>query len=83
MPTLGAHFSEKDAGAINAAAASAPEKKVGPYIATAVLERLKREGMLPGSKRAENIAMLDELGDDAVAALFARELRRNSRKTAA
>lgn len=49
MPTLGAHFTEEDADVVEAAAKSSPQKKVGPYIAEAVRQRLTAEGHLPGT----------------------------------
>ncbi len=55
MPTISAHVSEEEAKAVEVAAAAAPEGKPSPYVREAVLQRLDREGLLPGSN-GEDVA---------------------------
>jgi hypothetical protein len=76
MPTLGAHFSDDEAPAVEAAAKVSPEKKTGPYIAEAVRQRMGREGMLPGNPHAELIAAADEVGVENAVAALKREARK-------
>jgi hypothetical protein len=57
MPTLGAHVSDEEFKAVELAAEASPERKVGPYCAEAIRERLRREGLMPGADN-EQVAKL-------------------------
>jgi hypothetical protein len=81
MPTISAHVDEKTAETIENAARVSDEKKVGPYVAEAVRQRLAREGMLPGNPHAEIIAAAEEIGVDR--ALDALRRAQRTRKHAA
>jgi hypothetical protein len=79
MPTFGAHFPDEIAETIETAAKASPEKKVGPYITEAVMQRLSREGMLPGNPQAELIAAAEEVGiENAISAL--QNMKRPARR---
>lgn len=60
MPTLGTHLQDDEAGAVEKAAASSPQKKVGPWIAEACRMRLAAEGRMPGTPEADARAKFDE-----------------------
>jgi hypothetical protein len=64
MPSFGTYFSDEEAPAVEAAARISPEKKVAPYIAEAVRQRMAREGTLPTDPRAELLAAAEEVGMD-------------------
>jgi hypothetical protein len=81
MPTLGAHFSDEEAETVGKAAGASTEKKVGPYIKEAVMQRLEREGMLPGNPHAEIIAAAEEVGIET--ALLALKRAARTKKHAA
>ena len=81
MPTLGSHFSDETAAVVEAAAKASSAKKVGPYIAEAVMQRLEREGMMPGNPTAEILAVANEVGhEDSLIAL--RNLQRRKARAA-
>lgn len=62
MPTLGTHLSDELADTVEGIAKTSPEKKVGPWIAEAIRQRLEREGKLPGDPAAEVVAAAEEIG---------------------
>ncbi len=62
MPTLGVHFPDNEAGAVEIAAKASPEKKVGRYIAEAVRQRMERDGTLPADPTAELLGAANEIG---------------------
>jgi hypothetical protein len=83
MPTLGAHFSDEEAKAVELAAAASPEKRVSPYVAEAIRKRMASEGMLPGNPRAEVNAVIDEVGLESALAILRKAARAQKRQTAA
>jgi len=79
MPTLGAHFSDDMAEAVEKAAKSSPEEKVGPYMAEAVRQRMEREGTLAHNPRAILIAAAEEVGIEHAVAALQREIRKKKK----
>jgi len=63
---------------VELAAKASPQKKVGPYIAEAVRQRLERDGMLPEDHHAEIIAAADEIGVEKALAILTRANRRKA-----
>lgn len=76
MPTFGTHFPDEIAPAVEAAAKASPERKVGPYIKEAVMQRLSREGMMPSDAQAEILAAVASLGTEKSLAILRREARK-------
>ncbi len=77
MPTLGAHFSDDEAKAVEIAAGASPERRVSPYVAEAIRQRMAREGMLRESPTAQLHAAAEEVGGPAQAVEILRRARRN------
>jgi hypothetical protein len=75
MPTISAHVDEEMAQTVESAAKASPQKKVGPYITEAVMQRLSREGMLPGNPHAQLIAVAEDIGVEKSLAVLAQTAR--------
>lgn len=70
MPSLGVYLNEENAALVEKAVKDRGEEKLSPYIAEAVMQRLEREGYLPGTPafdvRAEAASAAEIAGPDAV-----------------
>jgi hypothetical protein len=82
MPTLGTHFADEIVPTIMAAAKASEQEAVGPYIREAVMQRLTRDGMMPGNDRAELNAVIEDMGAAKLLALAKAELQREAAEKA-
>lgn len=75
MPTFGTYFTDEEAEAVNAAAGMSKEGKPSPYIAEAVRQRMKREGIKPNDPRTALWAAVEEIGPERALQLIQAKTR--------